>query len=212
MISNYKVPDQAPLNNLIFELTTNNRGNENWMSLEDQDGNKLIDWNNLQNNTTYSENLILDDGCYTMKIFDSSNDGLSYWADPAAGVGRARIRRNIGPAPTWKGVEPEFGRLWQYSFYVGDLSTDVNDLTEDRYIEIYPNPSDGQLNLELSPYSGVAQIQVMDQLGRIIFEKEVDASGYIFENLDLNVSDGLYYLNILAKGLQVSEKILIQKP
>ncbi|MFO7827111.1 MAG: C25 family cysteine peptidase [Bacteroidales bacterium] len=79
-------------------------------------------------------------------------------------------------------------------------------------IKVYPNPTDGLINIEISGaeidnYS----VSVYDVLGKLVYNKKLEGHKNIREEIDLSMhSKGLYFLNIRGNGNIVSKRIIIK--
>ena len=89
----------------------------------------------------------------------------------------------------------------------GVLSTQENEFENFR---VYPNPSNGLLNVVLSTSEKV-NITLHDLRGRSIYNETFSSNGSVF-NKELNfstLSSGIYMLNVESAGRKASKKIII---
>ncbi len=79
-------------------------------------------------------------------------------------------------------------------------------------IIVYPNPTQGQLNLQFSlPLEGMVTVEITDIFNRVVLHEQKNNVSNI---LELNVSDidnGLYFLHIKSGSSDVVKQITIQK-
>jgi hypothetical protein len=123
---------------------------------------------------------------------------------------------------TWNGGQYYYGFL--NSLIVSEnnnnqiaLDTEANTQTEQKDIlNIYPNPSKGQVNIKISnPATTDEQISVLrviDQSGRIIFNKEIDNSnsdGNEFIDLS-DEAEGIYYFQLQTSGKSETQKLILR--
>jgi hypothetical protein len=83
------------------------------------------------------------------------------------------------------------------------------DTVLNKGVKVYPNPSNGLLNIAIENYVGEVTINVLDMNGRSVFSKTGD---YLTSNT-MNLSGfqkGIYILNIIGDNLSYSEKIILQ--
>ncbi|MDP6908563.1 MAG: T9SS type A sorting domain-containing protein, partial [Flavobacteriales bacterium] len=100
----------------------------------------------------------------------------------------------------------------------GSWATTVQDLgipisiteSEEMEVKVYPNPSNGQFMVELIGVEGTARVQVMDMAGRMVYAEGVNLNGNFRTNLDLDVANGTYLLQIATEEGLVTRKIQIQ--
>jgi hypothetical protein len=90
----------------------------------------------------------------------------------------------------------------------------IPEIAGDWGLAIYPNPSTGQLSLELSPnLSTRANIHVTNLVGKLVYSESIAISGrqYI-QTLDLShLDNGMYILSIESPHLNVYRKLIIRK-
>lgn len=88
------------------------------------------------------------------------------------------------------------------------LST--QDITNSN-INIYPNPSNGWVNVDLNGLEGAKKIQVMDVAGRLITSLAVNSAQTNY-TLDMgNTNAGVYFVQIITDGGSYNNKITIVK-
>jgi hypothetical protein len=79
-------------------------------------------------------------------------------------------------------------------------------------IKVYPNPSDGIFNLEISNINAEKlNVSIIDLTGRVIFESTEEARGDYKKNIDLSAfAKGVYYLRLQAGSSTDTRKLVIQ--
>lgn len=90
----------------------------------------------------------------------------------------------------------------------GTLSNPSNQI--DGFV-IYPNPSNGKINISL-PTSDKVAVELFDLRGRSIYQNNFESQGALFTK-ELNFSTtqaGVYILNVKTEGKQVSKRIIIE--
>ena len=85
----------------------------------------------------------------------------------------------------------------------------VNDFESDNVMKVFPNPSDGQINIQINQYVGKVNIQVIDANGRLVFNaKNEEFNGQ--KRIDLtHLNPGFYILKVNGEGLNYVEKIIL---
>ena len=86
-----------------------------------------------------------------------------------------------------------------------DVLTGITEATLGSLL-LYPNPSDGTFNLEISDHEGLANINVLDMAGRVVFTQTVSMTSNFKKTFSLNVAEGTYVLQ-----LQTARGIVIRK-
>ena len=77
---------------------------------------------------------------------------------------------------------------------------------------IYPNPSNGDFNLNVSGLDyGLVKVTISNIIGKQVFETEVEASnGYLSKELHVNyLSNGIYFVKINSGKKEHIKKIVI---
>lgn len=101
-----------------------------------------------------------------------------------------------------------YGRgIFSGLFTAAPLST--NDVVRNEGIKVYPNPSNGIVNIAIENYAGEVTVAVFDANGRNVYSKTGD---YLAVN-NLNLSGlqkGIYILNVKGEDVSYSEKIILQ--
>ncbi len=103
------------------------------------------------------------------------------------------------------------------SFYVDDVElldwtfVGVSELENEMSMSIFPNPNDGNFNLKLNHVkTGDYQLTITDLVGKIIQTDELNLSGTINWNYDLNVASGIYFVNITNGEYTMKKKFVIE--
>jgi PA domain-containing protein/type IX secretion system substrate protein len=101
-----------------------------------------------------------------------------------------------------------YGRgIFSGLFTSATLST--NDIAKEKGIQMYPNPTNGQLNIAIKEYSGKLSIEVFDLNGRKVHNQEVN---------DFNVESavnlsafqtGVYMVKLNGDNLNYSQKVIL---
>ncbi|AXT57191.1 T9SS C-terminal target domain-containing protein [Aquimarina sp. AD1] len=77
---------------------------------------------------------------------------------------------------------------------------------EEETIRVFPNPSKGNVNIEVSDYNDIRQIVLFDLSGREIRSiREINQKEYSFSNL----SKGVYFLRVYKNKKSIVEKVVI---
>ncbi len=184
------------LNHLIIEWRTNLTPQETSYRVEDQNGNSILykSGSVLNNNTIYRDTLSALNGCFTLRIIDTDNDGISWWANND-GNGYIRVKEEGGD---WKLIATDFGAFIEYDFTAGML-TSVNNLEEVKNVFVYPNPSVREVYLsDISNWDATIKMSIVDELGRVIFSEESDnysLSNRVLTGLE-NLHSGIYFIRL----------------
>jgi hypothetical protein len=85
----------------------------------------------------------------------------------------------------------------------------VQNFENESVMKMFPNPTDGAINIQISQYTGKATIQVSDLTGRVIYSiKDIDYQGN--KALDLSsLAKGIYIISVKGDGLNYVEKVIV---
>ncbi|MFZ1333047.1 MAG: peptide-N-glycosidase F-related protein [Flavobacteriales bacterium] len=183
---------------VLLHYKTNNRPSENTVTVRDITGAVVFNRSAHVANTTYIDTLNLSDGCYTVEVLDTGNDGWSYWADAAAGTGYFRLKKPNGA--TLQTFQSEFGRKIHWPFTV---ATGVGIDEESRTLQLiaFPNPSHGHFSIDLGDAQGTAQFVVLNALGKEVKTGSLSLYGNGLHEIDLShLADGIYQFRVSTES------------
>jgi len=100
----------------------------------------------------------------------------------------------------------DFNGEFEYS----EIITVRNEKNLVNEIQVYPNPSQGIIKIQLSNSSGqLAKLKIMDQLGRKIWEfSGIATESILFEEMEI-VQNGVYYLIAQVGSQRRCKKVII---
>lgn len=205
MTSSFEVPDMVPAYFYVL-FKTNSAAAESSFDLQDAQGNVLFQRNSLTNNTIYKDTFNLNTGCYTLNIYDSGNDGISFWAN-SDGSGYIQLRE-VG-AGILKSFQTDFGGDVSYNFtVVNPLSTGEIEIPNSMIA--YPNPTSSIINVEVIGLKN-GEWSLCNSLGQNVLNGNIDSNELYKMTLDLSSQPaGLYFLKanngIQSNSIQISKK------
>lgn len=213
-VSKFAYPLLVP-SNFIIEFKTNNYPWENAYTLKDDAGNIIASRNgaSLAVNTYYRDTLSLTDGCYIFELTDNGEDGLSFWANTAQGNGLIRFK-NISPATIIKNWNGDFGGQVYQQFTVGLTSSVDEELNVGSAVmNIYPNPTDGLLYIDIQANAyGSGLVQMYDMMGKLVYELPVqDLSADIIKTDISTFGSGVYFVTLITGSESISKKVILQR-
>lgn len=208
--------EPAPVINDPFYIwfKTNNKAAENQIYLKNQDGEIVYSRTSLENSFEYKDTMNLPMGCYTLELYDSDHDGISFWYSAGAEgetAGFLRLRKvGGGMIETF---DPDFGRYMSYSFSVG-YAVGIEEEKATYGLTIFPNPSTGIFNLTLDNLAGEElQLQVFNEVGSLVYNETLTGNeeAYFQHQIDLSsLAEGVYFVNVVSEGQSVVKRIVIQ--
>lgn len=203
---------------LILQTRTNNRGSENRYTIKDHNGEVVLERNNMSNGTTYSDEISLPAGCYSLDFEDDGDDGLEFWywavVGENVGVGALSFRRVITPTASIavKTFDPDFGGGLKFDFVIPQ-SEAAAEIEMPRRFSVYPNPASDEVSIELQGFPNQTfNVQLSDLTGRVIKEGIIDhrfdTQVHAFRLPD--VAGGMYSLKIWnGKEVRVREIVIL---
>ncbi len=200
--------------NVYINLRTNNRPEENSYQLRNHSGNVIFERKNMDAATRYNDEIEITQGCYSIYLQDTGEDGLDFWYWGQIGInvgtGNFELRRENG-SPI-KQFNPDFGSSISYDFavYPDSVGTALEDDLGYRIFSTYPNPSDGIFQVELQGFTTKQlSLEVYDLLGKQIYQKSLTPQLSHQENINLSqYPTGIYILK-LNDGKRIWKKQLI---
>jgi len=155
------------------------------------------------NNTTVTETIqLIGDGCYTFLIVDDYGDGICCGF---TGNGSYTLRDGNNTIMAQGG---QFDELEESEFgMVGGLSVSEASFGQ---VLVYPNPTEGTLNIEVEKADDLNSISVIDVIGRTV--TQISTFGNTKTVVDLShLVDGVYHVNLnSAKGVTTKKVVLLR--
>ncbi len=205
--SHFNIPPVLP-NHFLIMFNTNNVPSENSFELRDANENILFERDGMSANTLYRDTLLLDAGCYTFEVFDTGDDGLSWWANND-GSGYARLKEVGGP--TIEFFESDYGDGIIYQFSI-DQPLSYADVSAEHQFEVFPNPTSDLASVRLSGFDTEVTITVFNGLGQAVIQKRVQQIGTeLIEEIDLNKLESGVYLIQVNDGQRAATQKLVKE-
>jgi hypothetical protein len=104
----------------------------------------------------------------------------------------------------------------EFSYPFEVLADDCTGLPEDPNsqlnINVYPNPSDGIFNLEITGATGMMELYILDYKGQLVHQDKIEnGSGDYLKKLDISTyPKGIYFLKLVGDKVMRIEKIVIR--
>ena len=93
-----------------------------------------------------------------------------------------------------------------------EICTDINDVTDNSNISIYPNPCDGTFNIYAKGLNSTTDLYILNVQGQIVYkEKLINTSSNYTKQFDLSdYSKGIYFIKLVNENDIQIKKIVIQ--
>jgi hypothetical protein len=197
----------------VVEFKTNNNWYENGYEIRNSAGVVVLTRNGLAANTFYRDTITLPFDCYEFRLWDTGEDGLSWWANPAQGNGLIRFKSSIS-AVILKNFGTDCGGGIFYQFTVGMTNTiEDNPVAETNQLNVYPNPSNGNVRMDFdltNQQDGV--IEVYDLLGNVVYSCQFKNTAIGSIETDLSfLNTGMYVVTLITGEQRISKKLFIQQ-
>ena len=196
-------------------LKTNNKANENYIYIKNQDGDKVYERNTLSNSTEYKDTMDLEPGCYTLEIYDTDHDGLGFWYSASVeGETSGFLRLREVDGGMIEVFTNDWGHYLSYTFTVGfGVGLEENEVNYD--FEVYPNPTEGILNLSLNNFTGdQIQLAIYSELGQLVYNDQIsdnNAEGYWNKTIDIShLPRGIYLLNVTSDDQTATKRVVVE--
>lgn len=191
----------------VLDYKTNNKPSDNAWTIRNAAGNIVYSRYTHTASTVYQDTLTFADGCYVFEFTDASKNGLSFFNFNNDGAGYLRFKRAENTS-TIKSFNANFGTsVVQYFTVNGLLSTDEAELIQPGMI-ISPNPSQSNVNIQVTGMQGEAWMQVLDINGRQIFVEKLQLDGQTLTRDFSSLANGMYIIRIVNAKSSVRQKFV----
>ena len=195
--------------NTVFPITDTSITEIVWMY---DNGNGLmqsqtqaINWQAIDTSITVNSGII---------TANNTNSGVTYqWID-------CSNNNNIIPGETNVSFTPSHGGSYALIVFQNgcqDTSSCVNielvgleEFTQED-VYIYPNPSKGNITIELGKLKGILKITIYSSIGKEVYSKTVHSSSNKVSLSCSDLEEGSYIINIASQNQQKKARLLIVK-
>ncbi len=126
------------------------------------------------------------------------------WFDPAnAGLGTHTI--------TYTYTDPNSCENFAEETIVVDPCTGIDEITNGLDIDVYPNPTTGNLTVKFAKNIGVVEIIVVNTLNEIVYSESIKTTSQKSLNIDIkNQARGIYFINIKTEETEERLKVILK--
>jgi hypothetical protein len=213
--------------NIVVRLLTNFVPSDNEWTIYDEFDTPTYS-NGPLTAATFHRDTILNifPGCYRFTIKDYSCDGLSWWANNAAGHGSLRFEKTNTNGTVYT-CPVDFGCSFTKYFTVlpdpappppppppvdtTAISTYADEIND---IEVFPNPASTSAYIVIDvKRKQNMQYKISDVNGRLISQKSLTGIAEAYETIDLSgIESGVYFVKIILEDhSSVTRKLVVQK-
>ena len=111
---------------------------------------------------------------------------------------------NIGPCTSCGGGQ---------NMAVNPNGNNVHAYTDHLELELFPNPANGQVSIQLHGLEGTASVAISDQLGRRVWAQQMEEGQHALQlDLSNNVfENGIYLVSVISQGERVTKRLVVAK-
>ncbi len=201
----------------IIHFYTNNYPAENSYTLSDAAGNIIKSRNGTQLTAQYmcKDTVHLQPGCYSLKIYDTGGDGLSFWANTAQGSGQFKLKKLNTPSSLFfKYFTGDFGNFTYQDFIVNPAGTSISTVEQPApYFIVYPNPASDKINVEFDlSDTDSGTLTVLNVLGENLYRQNLKNMNANVACIDTyNYPDGIYVVKLIKNNQAYTRKVIVSR-
>ena len=169
-------------------------------------------WIDYNNDLEFTEDEVIVNNYVIEPGVDSSGEftetiGISIPEDTALGQHVLRIKTNWNaPVPEDSCVETQYGETEDYTVVIEAQSLGVINSNFSIQPSLHPNPTNGNVTLDLKKNYNNVSITLHDMLGRKIMAKDYE----LVQNFELTLqqSSGVYFLTVISENKKAVFKLI----
>ncbi len=208
--SDYELPTVFP-NTIIIHFKTNKVAYQNHYEILTNTGTQLFLKDDLDNETLYIDTITLVNGCYDFYLWDSGDNGISFWAEPGQGSGYLRFYDLEGIMI--ENFDGDFGDRIYKSFYSDMYLGTTNNTSTNIVFDIIPNPNNGDFVVSYAMEEKTdLSLTIYNSRGQIITEvsKSETSNDKVHVSLG-NIPAGIYTCILRTGTTTLNRKFVITK-
>jgi len=106
-----------------------------------------------------------------------------------------------------------FAATYGRGVFSGAFTSDTlsnNDFTNSKGVKVYPNPSNGEITLNINDFNGRINVQLFDIKGQMVFSNyNLDFSSEKVINFN-KLTKGFYILKVFGENINFTDKVIIE--
>ena len=146
---------------------------------------------------------ILPNNCYVLKVADAYGDGIN----AGYGTGNYSLLSGVTTIITSNGMYGKGENRWAKTTVTSGINAKNNSNSD---FFIYPNPSNGQFNLNVKNINEDVNLIITNTLGQNVFNKTISAENLANETVNTNLSTGVYYVSVKSASGTFTKKLTIK--
>ena len=205
MRSTFVLPQLFP-NQFYVQFYTNNAASESSYDILYAAGVVLFQRNGMSNSTVYKDTLTLGQGCYSFNVYDSDEDGISFFANND-GNGSIQLRNTSGGGI--RSIGGDYGGGIKYQFNIA-MPVGVEETDLKSSVIVYPNPSHTVVTIETTGKE-IDELLIYDVKGQ--FVKQIPVSQGIHHQIHqvevTSLKVGHYFVRYRSKGVMETKRFIV---
>jgi PKD repeat protein len=101
-----------------------------------------------------------------------------------------------------------FSTLTKIDYINVSKPNSINNTNRDQLVSVYPNPSDGMIQLRIKSFKG-GKYRIYTGLGQLVAEDIINNNDFTSELNFTGKPTGIYFIQVSSPNKSVSEKIVI---
>lgn len=146
------------------------------------------------------------------QIPTGTNDSLAVWSN-SAGDSFPGVAWSQWNDPVWVPINDAASWGSDFNITMGihpivEYQTGIHDIQKVESLTIYPNPTKGEFQVDLSAFSNSKTVEVVDMTGGVIFSREVGPSA---SSIRLDLSEqytGIYFVRVVSGNVIGVQKVV----
>jgi hypothetical protein len=211
MYSKFTVATQFNITKLVVHLITNASPNESSWYLYNESNSLVASRTVAVNNTVYLDSVNVSDGCYKFVMDDAGCDGLSWWANSAAGNGSVRFKDGTS-GNVIEYFPGDFGCQFISYFTVNSSTTGLRKNSIPESVDVFPNPFADYFTVQFALGNRKnASLRLLSTEGKLL--KQENFSKVMDEAVKVDTKDlvpGIYMAELTVDGVKSIKKVVKQ--
>ncbi len=207
--TNYDLPVIFP-GTFVIHFKTNKAAYQNSYEFLTNTGVQIWEKSNFDNATLYIDTLTLLTGCYDFYLYDSGDNGISFWAN-SEGSGSLKFYDLNGDII--QNFNGDFGDKIYKSFYADITLGTIENVNSEIGFDIIPNPNNGKfvVSYALKDEAKIS-LTIFNSSGQEIWKQEENGKrqGKLRINMD-KFPSGIYSCILKSGDNSLSRKFVLSK-
>jgi len=207
-LTSYDLPPVYP-GTIVVHFKTNKMPEQNYYQVFDDAGEVVFERGGFEAQTVYIDTVTLINGSYDFYLWDSGDNGISFWANSEASGYLKFYDMEENPVKTFIS---DFGDRVHHSFFMDMYLGNDSDIDGSLTFDLLPNPSNGKFTISYAiKEKAPVKMSIYNTSGQKIWSvtREGTKQGKILVNLN-NAPPGMYTCILESAGKNFSKKFVVK--